>query len=120
MKEIFPSYYPEFRCIAGACRHSCCIGWEIDIDPLTADFYKSAKGTFGNRLQDNIDFEEDIEYAKEVLSKFEEAGIRVELDERQEKIGYKIREAQLQKIPYMLIVGEKEAADNKVSLLPSG
>ena len=48
------------------------------------------------------------EYAKEVLKKFEEAGIRVELDDRQEKIGYKIREAQLHKIPYMIILGDKE------------
>ena len=48
------------------------------------------------------------EYAKEILKKFDEAGIRVELDDRQEKIGYKIREAQLQKIPYMIILGDKE------------
>ena len=48
------------------------------------------------------------EYAKEVLKKFDEAGIRVELDDRQEKIGYKIREAQLHKIPYMIILGDKE------------
>ena len=39
------------------------------------------------------------------------AGLRVELDERQEKIGYKIREAQLQKIPYMLVIGDREAAE---------
>ena len=42
------------------------------------------------------------------------AGLRVELDERQEKIGYKIREAQLQKIPYMLVVGDREAAEGTV------
>ena len=39
------------------------------------------------------------------------AGLRVELDERQEKIGYKIREAQLQKVPYMLVTGDREAAE---------
>ena len=44
------------------------------------------------------------------------AGLRVELDERQEKIGYKIREAQLQKIPYMLVVGDREAAEGTVSV----
>ena len=44
------------------------------------------------------------------------AGLRVELDERQEKIGFKIREAQLQKIPYMLVVGDKEAADGTVAV----
>jgi threonyl-tRNA synthetase len=42
--------------------------------------------------------------------------MRVELDERNEKIGYKIREAQVQKLPYMLIVGDKEAGDNTVSV----
>ena len=44
------------------------------------------------------------------------AGLRVELDERQEKIGYKIREAQLQKIPYMLVVGDREAAEGTVAV----
>jgi len=42
--------------------------------------------------------------------------LRVELDDRQEKIGFKIREAQLQKIPYMLVVGEREAAEGSVSV----
>jgi len=56
------------------------------------------------------------EYAKQVLNKFEEAGIRVELDDRQEKIGYKIREAQLQKIPYMIILGDKEVEANAVGV----
>ena len=49
-----------------------------------------------------------VEYAKEVQAKLEDVGIRVELDSRNEKIGYKIREAQLQKIPYMLVLGDKE------------
>jgi len=44
------------------------------------------------------------------------AGLRAELDDRQEKIGYKIREAQLQKIPYMLVVGDREAAESTVSV----
>ena len=44
------------------------------------------------------------------------AGLRADLDERQEKIGYKIREAQLQKIPYMLVVGDREAAEGTVSV----
>ena len=56
------------------------------------------------------------EYAKEVLNKFEAAGIRVELDDRQEKIGYKIREAQLQKIPYMIILGDKEVEAKAVGV----
>ena len=56
------------------------------------------------------------EYAKSVVAKLEDAGIRVELDDRNEKVGYKIREAQMQKVPYMLIVGEKEQNSNKVAV----
>lgn len=48
------------------------------------------------------------DYAEEVMKKLQNKGIRVELDDRQEKIGYKIREAQLSKVPYMLILGDKE------------
>ena len=56
------------------------------------------------------------EYAEKVKAILEEKGIRVELDDRQEKIGYKIREAQLQKVPYMLILGEKEVEANAVGV----
>lgn len=56
------------------------------------------------------------EYAKQVFENLQEAGIRAELDDRQEKIGYKIREAQLQKIPYMLILGEKEVEAKSVGV----
>jgi threonyl-tRNA synthetase len=44
------------------------------------------------------------------------SGLRAELDERQEKIGYKIREAQLQKVPYMLVVGDREAAEGTIAV----
>src|SRR4029079_11490563 len=57
-----------------------------------------------------------LEYAASVRQMLVEAGIRVEVDSRQEKIGYKIREAQLQKIPYMLVVGDKEASEWTVSI----
>ncbi len=57
-----------------------------------------------------------LEYAKEVYEKLDDLGIRVEIDDRQEKIGYKIREAQLQKIPYMLVVGEKEKESKSVGV----
>ena len=56
------------------------------------------------------------EYAEKVKAILEKKGIRVELDARQEKIGYKIREAQLQKVPYMLILGEKEVEANAVGV----
>jgi len=57
-----------------------------------------------------------VDYAKQVRAELQKAGIRVELDDRQEKIGYKIREAQLQKIPYMLVVGDKEKEANAVGV----
>mgnify|MGYP000262975674 FL=1 len=56
------------------------------------------------------------DYGAEVAKKLDEAGIRVHLDDRNEKIGYKIREAQLQKTPYMLVVGEREKDDGTVSV----
>ena len=56
------------------------------------------------------------DYAYKVKEKLQVKGIRVEVDDRNEKTGYKIREAQLQKIPYMLIVGEKEIEGNTVSI----
>jgi threonyl-tRNA synthetase len=56
------------------------------------------------------------DYAVGVRDRLAAAGLRVELDDRQEKIGYKIREAQLQKIPYMLVTGDREAAEGAVSV----
>lgn len=56
------------------------------------------------------------DYAYEVKKSMENKGIRVEIDDRSEKIGYKIREAQLQQIPYMLVVGEKEVEEQLVSV----
>ncbi len=56
------------------------------------------------------------EYARGVLARFREARVRVELDDRNEKLGYRIREAQLQKVPYMLVVGEREAQNGTTSL----
>ena len=57
-----------------------------------------------------------LEYGNQVLDALNNAGIRAELDTRAEKIGYKIREAQMQKIPYMLVVGAKEEEDGLVSV----
>lgn len=55
-------------------------------------------------------------YAKEVMVKLKEEGIRCELDDRDEKLGYKIREAQIDKVPYMVIVGQKEQEENCVAV----
>ena len=54
MKITVPDYYPRFRCIADRCRHSCCIGWEIDIDEDTRAFYRTVEGEFGQELAANI------------------------------------------------------------------
>ena len=57
-----------------------------------------------------------LEYAQGVLAQLEAAGLRATLDGRVEKIGYKIREAQLQKVPYMLVIGDREVAEGTVSV----
>lgn len=57
-----------------------------------------------------------LRYANEVAEKLKKYGIRVETDERDEKLGYKIREARLDKVPYMIIVGEKEEAAKTISV----
>ena len=58
-RTFVPDYYPEFSCIAGACRHSCCIGWEIDIDEDTREYYRTVSGEIGKRLAENIADGED-------------------------------------------------------------
>ena len=60
--------------------------------------------------------DKSMDYAKQVEAQLKAAGIRVETDTRNEKIGYKIREAQLEKLPYMLIIGDKEKEEGTVSV----
>lgn len=57
MKLVAPDYYPSFRCKAGACRHTCCVGWEIDIDEASLARFRRVKGELGQRLQKAIDWE---------------------------------------------------------------
>lgn len=61
-----------------------------------------------------------FDYAKKVVEQLKSAGFRVELDVRNEKMGYKIREAQMQKIPYMLVVGDQEVTDEAVNVRKYG
>ncbi|MFS0780638.1 threonine--tRNA ligase [Bacillus sp. 1P06AnD] len=61
-----------------------------------------------------------LDYAKQVREQLQAEGLRVDLDQRNEKIGYKIREAQMQKIPYMLVVGDKEVEENAVNVRKYG
>jgi len=58
MKFIAPDYYEEFKCIADKCRHNCCIGWEIDIDEDTYEYYCSLGGELGEKLKKNISVSE--------------------------------------------------------------
>lgn len=57
-----------------------------------------------------------MDYGKKVLAQLQEGGIRADMDTRAEKIGYKIREARLEKIPYMVVVGAKEEEEGLVSV----
>ena len=59
MKIYTPNYYKNFKCIAGKCNHNCCIGWEIDIDEDTYEYYQSIHGRFGNRLKKDIILNDD-------------------------------------------------------------
>lgn len=55
MKLYAPGYYRNFTCIADRCRHSCCIGWEIDIDDSTLSCYRALKGTYSEQIRQSID-----------------------------------------------------------------
>jgi threonyl-tRNA synthetase len=59
-------------------------------------------------------------YAQQVLAELKKAGVRVEIDDRPEKIGKKIRDTELMKVPYMLVIGEKEATENQLSIRRQG
>ena len=69
MKLIAPDYYNEFKCIADRCKHSCCIGWVIDVDADTLEYYHTIEGELGQRLQQGID--EGGETAHFILGKDE-------------------------------------------------
>ncbi len=56
MKTTYPSYYKSFKCIADKCKHSCCIGWEIDIDEDTLAYYRGLDGDIGERIKSSIEW----------------------------------------------------------------
>ncbi len=62
MLTITPNYYQKFKCIADKCTHSCCIGWEIDIDDTTLQKYNNLKGDFASKLKSNIEFNETYHF----------------------------------------------------------
>ena len=55
MKLYAPKYYKDFVCIADRCKHSCCIGWEIDVDAVTMEKYRALSGDCGERIMESID-----------------------------------------------------------------
>ncbi len=69
MLTVAPNYYGSFRCIASACRHSCCVGWEIDIDEDTCEFYRTLDGKLSERFMRCVDF--DCEQPHFILSEDE-------------------------------------------------
>lgn len=60
MNLYAPDYYKNFKCIADKCVHNCCIGWEIDIDEKTFDYYKNLDDDFGKKLKNNIAISDDV------------------------------------------------------------
>ena len=60
MKLYAPSYYKDFKCIADKCAHNCCIGWEIDIDEISLEKYKSLKNGYGPTIMNSISLEDTL------------------------------------------------------------
>ncbi len=58
MKLFAPKYYKDFHCIADKCRHSCCVGWEIDVDSCTMEIYSSLTEGYGIKIKESIDLTE--------------------------------------------------------------
>ena len=54
MKHVYPRAYRDFSCIASACRHTCCAGWQIDIDADTADRYRGMEGAIGEEIRASL------------------------------------------------------------------
>ena len=64
MKIMGPDYYPEFVCIAGACQHTCCAGWEIDVDEASYARYQALEGEMGEKIHRRISTEGDVPHYK--------------------------------------------------------
>ena len=59
IKIFVPEYYSEFRCIADRCTDTCCAGWDVNFEPEDAEFYRSVKGSFGDRLRSSLAVDAD-------------------------------------------------------------
>ncbi|MBE5776993.1 MAG: hypothetical protein E7326_05745 [Clostridiales bacterium] len=60
MKTVIPDYYPRFACLMGACRHTCCAGWEIDVDEESLARYRQLPGTFGARIRESLEEKDGV------------------------------------------------------------
>ncbi len=64
--------------------------------------------------------EKHVDYANQVKDNLEKAGLRVKVDDRNEKLGYRVREAQIKKIPYQIVVGDRDQEEGTVTIRQSG
>lgn len=98
--------------------HRACFGSMERFIGILIEHYAGAFPTWLAPVQVKIlpISEKHVEYAQKLRDAFKKSYIRVELDDRSEKIGYKIRQAQMEKVPYMLVVGDKEEQDGTVAV----
>lgn len=98
--------------------HRACFGSMERFIGILIEHYAGAFPTWLAPVQVKIlpISEKHVEYAEKLRKAFKKAYVRVELDDRNEKIGYKIRQAQMEKVPYMLVVGDKEAQEGTVAV----
>jgi len=78
MKLYAPSYYPDFTCIADRCRHTCCVGWEIDIDSDTMQKYAACHDGYGVKIRSSIDTDDTPHFrldAKERCPHLDDSGL---------------------------------------------
>lgn len=64
MKTFVPNYYKDFKCIASLCQHSCCVGWEIDIDECSLEKYNKMNTKLGEKIRENIEIQDKTAYFK--------------------------------------------------------
>lgn len=102
--------------------HRACFGSMERFIGILTEHYAGAFPTWMAPVQVKIlpIFEKHVEYAKELAKQMHRDYVRVEVDERSEKIGYKIRQAQMAKVPYMLVVGDKEVEEGTVNVRKHG
>ena len=102
--------------------HRACFGSMERFIGILTEHYAGAFPTWMAPVQVKIlpISEKHVEYANQLAKQMRHDYVRVEVDDRNEKIGYKIRQAQMEKVPYMLVVGDKEMADNSVNVRKHG